>query len=383
MNGPLEGIRIIDMTRVLAGPFCTMLLGDLGAEIIKIEVPGTGDDTRGYPPFDRGVSAYFTNLNRNKKSVVLDLKEQTDKQHLWDLIMTADVIVENFKPGTMGKLGYSYEAVKAANPKIVFASISGFGQYGPYSDRPGYDVIGQAMGGLMSVTGWPDSPPSRTGTAIGDILAGLNCAVGILSALLGRSLTGKGDQVDCSLVDCAVSAMETLVQIYLVEKRIPQRIGNRYEFICPYDSYPTKDGWMVIAVGNDTVWKRFCEAIDRKDLLEVEEYKHNADRVKNYAALTDIVTTWTRERPMQEIMDLLLENSVPCAPIYSVDQIVSDPHIAGARGMIVDIPHPKNGTMKVVSCPIKLTENPACIRTTAPHLGEHTREVLEEILNSK
>lgn len=380
MKGPLTGIRIIDLTRVLAGPFCTMLLGDLGAEVIKIEEPQKGDDTRGYPPFDRGISAYFANLNRNKKSVTLNLKEQKDKDTLWELIKAADVIVENYKPGTMAKLGFSYDAVKAVNPQMVFASISGFGQYGPYSDRPGYDIIGQAMGGLMSVTGWPDSPPSRTGTAIGDILAGLNCAVGILASLQGRTKTGKGDQVDVALVDCAVSAMETLVQIYLVEKRIPQRIGNRYEFICPYDSFPTKDGWVVIAVGNDAVWKRFCEAIDRKDLLEVEKYKHNADRVTAYAELTELVSQWSSKYTMQEVISLLLDNSVPCAPIYTVDQIVNDPHIADARGMIVDMKHPLEGTMKVVSCPIKLTENPAGIKTTAPALGEHTKEVMDQIL---
>jgi hypothetical protein len=242
--GALDGVRVVDLSRVLAGPFCTMLMGDMGAEIIKIEEPGKGDDTRGYPPFLNGCSAYFANLNRNKKSVTLDLKNAEGKKMLIELVKISDVVVENYKPGTMEKLGLAYEQLKAVNPRIVFASISGFGQYGPYRDRPGYDIIGQAMGGLMSVSGWPDSPPTRTGTAMGDILAGLNCCIGILAALKARETTGMGQQVDVSLVDSVVSSMETIIQLYLVENRIPQRIGNRYEFIYPYDSFaaPTA-GW--------------------------------------------------------------------------------------------------------------------------------------------
>jgi len=360
-----------------------MLLGDLGAEIIKVEEPSSGDDTRGYPPFDKGFSAYFANLNRNKKSVALDLKDPQGKKALWDLIGTADVIVENYKPGTMARLGFSYEAVKAVRPGMVFGSISGFGQYGPYAERPGYDIIGQAMGGLMSVTGWPDSPPSRSGTAIGDILAGLNCAIGILASLLGRERGGGGDHVDVSLVDCAVSAMETLIQIYLVEGRVPGRIGNRYEFIYPYDTFPASDGWVVIAVGNDTVWSRFCDAIGRPDLSGEQRFAKNADRVKAHEELGRIVSTWSSARRIEDIVDLLLSKSVPCAPIYGVDDIVSDPHIAGARGMIVDIPHPLFGGMRLVACPIKLTERPAAIVSAAPTLGQHTAEVLAGLASAE
>jgi crotonobetainyl-CoA:carnitine CoA-transferase CaiB-like acyl-CoA transferase len=378
--GALAGVRVLDLSRVLAGPFCTMLLGDMGADIIKVEEPGKGDDTRGYPPFQNGYSAYFTNLNRNKRSITIDLKKPEGKKTLLELVKISDVILENYKPGTMEKLGLSYEALKAVNPGIVFASISGFGQYGPYRDRPGYDIIGQAMGGLMSVSGWPDSPPTRTGTAMGDILAGLNCCIGVLAALKAKERTGLGQQVDVSLVDSVVSSMETIIQLYLVEGRIPSRIGNRYEFIYPYDSFAAADGWVVIGVGGDEVWKRFCRAIGRGDLLADESLAKNRDRVTSHERLKAIVTDWTSGRKVAAIVDHLSAHSVPCAPIYTIDQIVDDPHIAGAREMIAEMPHPLGGTMKVVNCPIKLSATKPTIRNTAPHLGEHTEEVLTEVL---
>ncbi len=279
--GALKGLRVVDMTRVLAGPFCAMLLADMGAEVIKVEEPGKGDDARGYPPFLRGVSAYFTNLNRNKQSIILNLKNPEAKEILMNLLKESDILLENFKPGTMDKLGFGYERVRDVNPGIIYASISGFGQYGPYKDRPGYDIIGQAMGGLMSVSGWPDSPPTRTGTAMADIVAGLNACIGILASLKGRERTGLGERIDVSLVDSMVSAMETVIQIYLVEGRIPQRVGNRYEFIAPYDSFQAADGWVVIGVGGQEVWKRFCRVIGREDLIETPEFLTNKVRVRN------------------------------------------------------------------------------------------------------
>jgi crotonobetainyl-CoA:carnitine CoA-transferase CaiB-like acyl-CoA transferase len=379
-RGALYGVRVLDLSRVLAGPFCSMLLGDMGAEVIKVEAPGRGDDSRDYPPFLRGYSAYFGNLNRNKRSVTLDLKQPEAKSLLLELVEVSDVVLENFKPGTMDKLGLSYEALKEANPRIIAAAISGFGQYGPYRDRPGYDIIAQAMGGLMSVSGWPDSPPTRTGTAIGDVLAGLNCCIGILAALRSREHTGRGQYVDVALTDSVVSAMETIVQLYLVEGRVPSRIGNRYEFIYPYDSFAAADGWVVIGVGGDEVWKRFCAVIDRPDLGCDPELAHNRDRVGNHARLNKIVTEWTSKRTIKEIVELLLSRSVPCAPIYTIDEIANDPHIAGAREMVVDVEHPLGGSMKVVSCPIKFSETKTAVRTAAPKLGEHTTEVLTRIL---
>ena len=380
-NGALQGLKVLDLTRVLAGPFCTMLLGDMGAEIIKVEEPGKGDDTRGYPPFLNGHSAYFANLNRNKKSITLDLKNPAAKKTFMQLVETVDIVIENYKPGTMDKLGLSYEKAKERNPRIIYASISGFGQYGPYKDRPGYDIIGQAMGGLMSVTGWPDSPPTRTGTAMGDILGGLNCCIGILAALRSRDATGVGQHVDVALVDSVVSSMETIIQLYLVDQRVPQRIGNRYEFIYPYDSFQAADGWVVIGVGGDEVWKRFCQATGLSVLLNDASLATNRKRVESNARLKAAVTEWTSIRKVTDIVELLLAHSVPCSPIYSVDQLTNDPHIAGAREMIVEMDHPAQGKMKVINNPIKFSDTKTTIRSTSPQLGEHTEQVMAEVLS--
>jgi formyl-CoA transferase len=379
-EGALKGLRVVDMTRVLAGPFCAMFLADMGAEVIKVEAPGKGDDARGYPPFLRGASAYFTNLNRNKQSIVLNLKKPEAKEILMDLLKKSDILLENFKPGTMEKLGFGYDRVREVNPQIIYASISGFGQYGPYKDRPGYDIIGQAMGGLMSVSGWPDSPPTRTGTAMADIVAGLNACIGILASLKGRERTGLGERIDVSLVDSMVSAMETVIQIYLVEGRVPQRVGNRYEFIAPYNSFRAEDGWVVIGVGGQEVWKRFCKVIGREALMDAPEFLTNRDRVENVAHLDGIVTEWTATRKVADIVSLLMEASVPCSPILNVEQICNDPHIAKAREMIVEMDHPLGGKMNVVSCPIKFTRMKPTIRSTAPLHGEHTEQILTGVL---
>lgn len=380
MVKPLEGIRVVDLTRVLSGPYCTMLLADMGAEVIKIEQPGKGDDSRGYPPFQRGISAYFANLNRNKKSITLNLKDPKAKQVLFDLIKMSDVIVENFKPGTMDKLGFPYESVKTVNPEIIYASISGFGQTGPYRKLPGYDVVAQAMSGMMSVTGWPDSPPTRTGTAIGDVLAGLNCCIGILAGLQGKNTHSKGDRIDVGLVDCSVSAMETITEIYMVENRIPKPIGNRYEFIYPYDSFEAKDGWVVIAVGNDSIWQKFCNATGRTDLLEVEKFKLNKNRVNSHDELNKIVTDWTKKHEIDEIIKILQAKGVPCAPINTIDRVVNDKNIR-EREMICEIEHPIKGNMKVTGCPIKFMESDHVSYKKAPTLGKDNKEVFENLLN--
>ncbi|RPH53003.1 MAG: CoA transferase [Desulfobacteraceae bacterium] len=379
-KGALMNLRVLDLTRVLAGPYCSLILGDLGADIIKIETPGLGDDSRSYPPFIGAESAYFMNLNRNKRSITLDLKTPEGKGVFLDLVKCSDVVIENFRPGTMGKMGLGYEDLSKENPLIVYSSISGFGQYGPYRDLPGYDIIGQAMGGIMSVTGWPDSPPTRTGTAIADILAGLSSCIGILSALMARKNISRGQHVDVSLVDSVVSAMETIIQIYLVEQREPQRVGNRYEFIYPYDSFQAKNGWVVIGIGNDKLWKEFCSAVGMEYLLENEDYKTNISRVRNYARVKQIVEEWTLNQSVKDIVDFLLKHKIPCAPIYGVKDIVEDEHIAKARGMIVDVDHPKAGSMKVIGLPIKLSHTPAKIQTPAPLLGQHTDEILREVL---
>jgi len=380
-QGALSGIRVLDLSRVLAGPFCTMLLGDMGAEIIKIEVPGQGDDSRRYPPFIGEESAYFMNLNRNKKSIVLNLKESGAKEIFLDLIKRSDVILENFRPGTMEKLGLGYDTLKTQNPDIVYSCISGFGHTGLYKDLPGYDIIGQAMGGIMSITGWPDSPPTRTGTAIADVLGGLCACIGILTSLLAIRNGRPGQKVDISLVDSVVSAMETIIQIYLVENRIPQRTGNRYEFIYPYDTFKASDGWVIIAVGNNKLWQDFCSAINRLDLVDQDEFKDNYDRVKAHKEVKRIVEEWTEKKSVKEIVDFFLSKQIPCAPLYTVKDVVEDKHIAVARRMIREVEHPVAGKMKVVGSPINLSETPAEIRSPAPLLGEHTELVLKDILN--
>jgi formyl-CoA transferase len=380
-RGALSGIRVLDLSRVLAGPFCTMLLGDMGAEIIKIEVPGQGDDSRRYPPFIGKESAYFMNLNRNKKSIVLNLKDSRAKKIFMDLVKQSDAILENFRPGTMEKLGLGYETIKAHNPDIVYSCISGFGHTGLYKDLPGYDIIGQAMGGIMSITGWPDSPPTRTGTAIADVLGGLCACIGILTSLLAIRNGRPGQKVDISLVDSVVSAMETIIQIYLVENRIPQRTGNRYEFIYPYDTFKAVDGWVIIAVGNNKLWRAFCRAINRHDLVDLDEYRDNYDRVKSHEKVRRIVEEWTEKKNVKEIVDFLLSKQIPCAPLYSVKDVVEDRHIAVSRRMIREVEHPVAGKMKVVGSPVNLSETPAEINTPAPLLGEHTELVLKDILS--
>jgi len=379
-GGALNGIRVLDLTRVLAGPFCTMLLGDMGAEIIKIEVPGQGDDSRRYPPFIGKESAYFMNLNRNKKSVVLNLKHPKAKAIFLDLVERSDVVIENFRPGTMEKLGLGYDTLKARNSRIVYSCISGFGHSGPYKNLPGYDIIGQAMGGIMSITGWPNSPPTRTGTAIADVLAGLSACIGILTSLLAVRNGRTGQKVDIALVDSVVSAMETIIQIYLVENREPQRTGNRYEFIYPYDTFKAQDGWVIIAVGNNKLWETFCNAINRPDLLANLAFHDNYDRVKGHQEVKRIVENWTEKKNVREIVDFLLARKIPCAPIYSVKEVVEDEHIAKARRMIREVEHPIAGPVKVIGSPVNLSETPPEVNSPAPILGQHTESTLRDIL---
>jgi formyl-CoA transferase len=377
----LEGIRVLDLSRVLAGPFCTMILADMGAEVIKLEVPVKGDDSRTFPPFKDGESAYFINFNRNKKSIVLDLKNESDIEKFRKIVESMDVLVENFRPGTMERMGLGYEELCKINERLIFASISGFGQYGPYKHRPGYDIIGQAASGLMSITGWPDGPPTRTGTAITDIMSALFCTVGILSALQARSRYGKGQKIDVSIIDSAVCAIAPILQIYLVENRIPARLGNRYEFLAPYEAFKAKDGWFVLGIGNDSIWKAFCTAIKRDDLLNDERFDTNAKRLNQIDVLYDIVSKWAADLKVEEIVSLMEKNRVPAASINNVDQIVTDPHIAVAREMIQSLIHPVAGKIQVTGNPIKMNETNPQIFASSPLLGEHTEEILKKYIS--
>ena len=379
-KGALDGLRVLDLTRVLAGPFCTMMFADMGAEIIKIEQAGTGDDTRQMGPFKNGESAYFMNLNRNKKGITLNLKNPKGKAIFLDLVKQADVVIENFRPGTMEKLGLGYEDLKKVNPAIVYAAISGFGHTGRYSQRPGYDIISQAMSGLMSTTGWPGGEPTRTGTAMGDVLGGLSCAIGILAAVFNKIQTGEGQKVDVALVDSAVASLEIINMIYLVEGRIPQRIGNRYESTYPYDSFRGSDGSLVIGAGNDKLWVSLCKVMGKPELAEDPRYLHVPDRVARHEELKAVVEEWSTKLTVDEIYEKVNNAGIPCAPIYNIEQVVNDPHIAGDREMFVEMDHPTAGKLRVTGSHIKLSGTPSGVRTPSPTLGQHNGDVLGELL---
>ena len=383
MNSAALNIKVLDLSRVLAGPFCSMILADMGADVIKIEMPGRGDDSRSFPPFKNGRSLYYINLNRGKRSMTLNLKHPEGKRIFKELVKRCDVLIENFRPGTMEKLGLGYEVLKRLNPRLIYASISGFGRTGPYRTRPGYDIIGQAMGGLLSVTGWPDSPPTRVGTAIGDILSALFCCIGILVALKVRERTGRGQLIDVSLVDSVFASLENIPQKYFVEGEVPTRIGNRYEFVYPYDTFKTIDGWVVIAVANDAIWKRFVSASGLKHLTHDGRFATNADRVKNHEALKGEIEKWTSKHSSSEIVDLLNRSGVPASQIYTIRDVIEDPHIAIARRMIIEMAHPIIGSVKLLGSPIKMSETNPQPRGLAPELGEHTEEILREMLGMR
>ena len=380
-HGALEGLKVLDLTRVLAGPYCGMLLADMGAEVVKVEVPGRGDDSRGFMPKINGESAYFMNLNRNKRSIVINLKKQEGKDLLKALIPKFDVILENFRPGVMEKLGLGYDVLKEINPGLIYGAVSGFGHYGPYSQRPGYDIIAQAMGGLMSTTGWPGGQPTRTGTAIGDVLGGLNVTIGVLAAYARKIKTGKGEKVDVALVDSVVSGMEIITQIYFAEDRVPERIGNRYESAYPYDTFNAQDKVFIIGAANNKLFKMLTDLMGRDDLLEDPRFNENSNRVKNHEALKNIIEDWAKDKKADDIVNALLEKGCPAAPIYTIPDIAQDPHIAGAREMFVDVDHPIAGKTHLTGCHIKFSETECKIRTPAPTLGENTDEVLKEFLD--
>ncbi len=377
--GLLSGMKVLDLTRVLAGPYCGMILADMGADVIKIELPGRGDDTRVNAPIVNGESAYFMNLNRNKYGMTLNLKSEEGKKIFIELVKQSDVVIENYRPGVMEKLGLGYEDLKKINPRIVYGCISGFGHYGPYSKRAGYDLIGQAMSGLMSTTGWPDTPPTRCGTTISDICAGMGCATGIMAAYVSAQKTGVGDKVDISLVDGLVSSLCLNNNYYIYENRIPQRIGNRYESIYPNDSFRASDGYCIIACGNNKLYGLLKSAI-KSTALEAECFDTNQKRVENHKELKACIEGWTLQHTVNEVVDILSEVGVPAAPILSIDQVFHDPHIAGAREMFVECEHPVAGKTTLTNSHIKFKNNNTKIRMPAPLLGQHTDEILKERL---
>lgn len=377
MSGALRGIKILDLSRVLAGPYCTMILGDLGAEVIKIERPELGDDTRHWgPPFQEDVSAYYMSINRNKKSVTANLKSESDIEMIKQLISECDVIINNFKTGTMERFGLGYDEVAQINPQIVYCSITGFGQTGPYKDMPGYDFIIQAMSGLMSITGTKKSGPQKSGIAIVDILTGLYATIGIQAALLERTISGKGQKIDVSLYDTAVSSLVNIGQNYLISKEIPYLPGNRNPNIVPYEAFDTRDGQVVIAVGNDSQFKSFCKLLRLDKLINDERFRTNPKRIQNRDILIPIIQKVLVKETTNYWQTLCDENNVPCGPIQTLNEVVKDPQL-NAREMFVDVEHPTAGTLKLVGSPLKLSRTPVTYDQHPPNIGEHTDEIIQ------
>ena len=377
---PLENIKVLDLTRVLAGPYSTMILGDLGADIIKVEMPVIGDDARHFGPYMNSESAYFMSLNRNKRSITLNLKTAKGKEVLLEMVKKVDVLVENFRPGTMEKLGLGYEELKVINPKLIYAASSGYGHTGPYSKRAAYDAVVQAMGGLMSITGKEGGEPTRVGTSVGDITAGLFTTIGILAALNSRHETGKGQKVDVAMLDCQVAILENAIARYVVTGEIPKPGGNKHPSIVPFEPFETVDGQIMVAAGNDALWASFCRAIDIEPLCKDDRFSTNPLRNENYNELRPILAKIMKTKSTQEWQDILDNAGVPNGPINTVDKVVADPQVI-ARDMILEIDHPVSGKIKVPGIPIKLSDTPGDIRMTSPLLGQHTEEILKELLN--
>ena len=379
-DGPLAGVKVLDLTRVLAGPYCTMFLGDLGAEVVKIEQPDVGDDTRAWgPPFVGGESAYFLCINRNKKSVTLDLKSNQAVGLLRRLAEGADVLVENFRPGTMERLGLGERELRAVNPRLIYASLSGFGADGPMKDWPGYDLIIQAWGGLMSVTGMPDGEPTKVGVAIVDIVAGLMLGKAILAALFARERTGVGQKFETSLLEAEVACLINAGSNYLVGGVVPGRWGNAHPNIVPYQSFKSRDGYLVIGVASEGIWRRFCQAIGMPGLADDPRFARNPQRVEHRGELIDILTEIFLQRDTAAWMTLLIDAEVPCAPVQTIDQVFLAPQVI-AREMVVEVPHPTAGTIRMAGLPVKFSGTPASIRLAPPLLGQHTAEVLRSWL---
>jgi formyl-CoA transferase/CoA:oxalate CoA-transferase len=369
---PLDGITVLDLTRVLSGPYCTMLLADLGARVIKVEQPGKGDDTRAWgPPFVAGESAYFLSINRNKESVTLDFKHPDGRAILDQLIARADVLVENFRPGTLEKVGLDYPSLKLRFPKLVHCSISGFGQTGPRRHEPGYDAVIQAEGGLMSITGLADGPPIRLGVAITDIVSGMFAAQGITAALLARERTGLGQSVDIAMLDAVVAILGYQAGIYFATGSAPPRIGNRHPTIVPYENFPTRDGEFVLAVGNDDQWRRFCAVAG---IAEDARFATNRDRVTRYAELKPILDERLRTETRAHWIERLAAAGVPCGSVRDLHEVFQDPQL-DARAMTVELEHPTIGPLRILGTPLKLSRTPASIRSAPPTLGQHTDAV--------
>lgn len=374
---PLQGLKVVDLSRILSGPYSTMILADMGADVIKIESPD-GDDTRAWgPPFIGTESSYFLSVNRNKRSLVLDLKTPEGKVIFTDLVKTADIVVENFRPGTLHKLGIGYEVLKGINERIILASVSGFGQTGPYAKRPGYDVIAQGMGGLMAVTGEPDGPPLKVGFSLADVGSGMWATMGLLLALQARHQTGKGQWVDVSLLETMISWQTYLAGNFFATGENPKPMGGAHPNICPYQAFKAKDGYFNVAVGNDSLWKTFCQVM-KLDIVDDPRYSTNPKRVENRDQLIPFLEGIFKKESYKHWVDLLENAGVPSGPIYQLADLFEDPHVLD-RDMLVSMQHPTIGEIKQVGIPVKLSDTPGEIVSPPPLLGQHSYEILQEL----
>lgn len=382
----LENLTVLDLTRVLAGPFCTMMLADMGANVIKIEVPTGGDDTRTYPPFreknlnGQRESLYFANINRNKKGITLNLKAPEGKAIFKELVKKADIVVENYRPGVMDKLGLGYDVLKEINPRLIYAAVSGFGCYGPYHLRPGYDILAQAMGGMMAITGPRGGEPTRAGSALGDMLGGLHVTIGILAAVNARTITGKGQRVDVSLMDSMIAATENTALKYLESGQIPPRMGNRYAAVSPYDAFKVKDGVIIIAAGNQKLYEKLCtEVLHRPDMITDPRFVDMPGRLENQDAIQAVIEDTLKDYTMEEATQLVLSKGIPAGPILNIKQILEDPHVK-EREMFVEMDHPTLGRITVNGCAIKLMDTQPSVRTPAPQLGQDNKAIYQGML---
>lgn len=375
---PLQNIRVLDLSRVLAGPYCTMVLGDLGAEVIKVEPP-EGDETRGWgPPFAGGESAYYLCVNRNKRGMVVNLKTDEGREILRELAMQSDVLVENFRPGTLKKFGLDFESLHGLNPRLVYCSISGFGQTGPLKDMPGYDFMIQAMGGIMSVTGEPDGEPMKVGVAVADLFAGQNAVISILAALQARTFTGEGQYIDIALFDSELGWLANVASNFLISGKNPTRYGNAHANIVPYQSFQASDGWLVVAVGNDKQFEAFCGVIGLPDLSTDSKFQTNKVRVENREELIAMLKPIFMQKTVSEWL-ALIGDQFPCGPINNFEQVFSMPHVK-EREMLVKMGHPTIGALPLVGSPLKMGGTPVSYRLPPPLMGQHTKDVLQNVL---
>ena len=387
MTGPLAGFRVLDLSRILAGPWASQMLADLGAEVIKIERPGQGDDTRAWgPPYmpdesgePTSEAAYFHAANRGKHSVCIDMSSPQGQKLILQLVDKCDVLIENFKVGGLKKYGLDYSSVKAINPKLVYCSITGFGQTGPFSDRAGYDFMIQAMGGLMSVTGEPDGQPMKVGVALSDVMTGLYAANAIQAALIHQLRSGKGQYIDLALLDVQVATLANQAMNYLASGVNPKRLGNAHPNIVPYQAFQTADGYLILAVGNDTQFARFCELAGRPELAVDERFENNSSRVKYRQMLIPQLVKILKKHGADWWLEQLNEKGIPCGPIANIDQVFDNPQVQH-RGMLLELDHPTAGKVPGVANPINLSESPVAYSKAPPLLGQHTEQVLSELL---